>query len=84
MHPGIYPSNFDVRYTAPKLNLLIEFSSPIFIKFNFNHIVVDVAFKINYLTRFLLSSPIYLPSGGKKAKDFLGLYLTEPPMRSPP
>ena len=37
-----------------KLNLLIEFSNSIFINFILKHIGVELAFKINYVTRFLL------------------------------
>ena len=65
-----------------KLNLQIEFSNSLFIKFCFKHIGVKLAFKINLLIRFFVFQAIYLSSRCKKTKHFQGVY--PPPPESPP
>ena len=57
-----------------KLNLQIEFSNSLFIKFYLKHIGVKLAFKINLLIRFFVFQAIYLSSRCKKTKHFQGLY----------
>ena len=53
-----------------KLNVLIELLNSIFIKCFLKHLVVELAFKINNLTKFLLFSATYFSSKCKKVKIF--------------
>ena len=64
---GIYPSNFDFRYTAQKtqsFNWVFKFNLR---KILLKHLDIALGFQINLLTRFLLFWAIYLFSRCKKA-----------------
>ena len=71
---GIYPSNFDFRYTAQKtqsFNWVFKFNLR---KILLKHLDIALRLQINLLTRFLLFWAIYLFSRCKKADIFQGFY----------